>query len=142
MITTQRFLLRPLIADDVGNNYLSWLDTEESAYSRIGLVSHDGNVSICRNELEQAGVDYRFLFNVFNIFDGGRKLSDKEVSFIKENSSGFIPPELYRSALFKVLFKVATPFISLVVFLFLLVKYKVHQLDRIHKCCINTDTSI
>ena len=32
MITTQRFLLRPLIADDVGNNYLSWLNTKESAY--------------------------------------------------------------------------------------------------------------
>ena len=32
MITTQRFLLRPLIADDVGNNYLSWLNTKEITY--------------------------------------------------------------------------------------------------------------
>jgi len=32
VITTQRFLLRPLIPDDVGNNYLSWLNTKESAY--------------------------------------------------------------------------------------------------------------
>jgi len=103
-----------------------------SKYSRIGLVSSDGNVSICRNELEQAGVDYRFLFNVFNIFQGARKLSDKEVGFIKENSYGFIALESYQSVLFKVLSKVATPFLSLVVFLLLLVKYQVNQLDRIH----------
>jgi len=32
VITTQRFLLRPLIADDVGNNYLSWLNTKEIVY--------------------------------------------------------------------------------------------------------------
>ena len=32
MIQTKRFLLRPLISDDVGNNYLSWLNTEENAY--------------------------------------------------------------------------------------------------------------
>lgn len=104
-----------------------------SKYSRIGLVSDDGNVSICRNELEQAGVDYRFLFNVFNIYQGvRRKLSDKEVGFLKENSYGFIALELYQSVLFKALSKVATPFVSLVAFLLLLVKYKVNQLDRIH----------
>ncbi len=104
-----------------------------SKYSRIGLVSDDGNVSICRNELEQAGVDYRFLFNIFNIFQGmGRKLSDKEVGFIKENSYRFIALELYQSVLFKVLSKVATPFVALATFLFLLIKYKVNQLDRIH----------
>ena len=40
MITTQRFLLRPLIADDVGNKYLSWLNAEESSY--IGLTYSDG----------------------------------------------------------------------------------------------------
>ena len=32
MIKTKRFLLRPLITNDVGNNYLSWLNTEESPY--------------------------------------------------------------------------------------------------------------
>ena len=40
MITTQRFLLRPLIADDVGNKYLSWLNAEENSY--IGLTYSDG----------------------------------------------------------------------------------------------------
>ena len=40
MITTQRFLLRPLIADDVSNNYLSWSNAEESSY--IGLTYSDG----------------------------------------------------------------------------------------------------
>jgi hypothetical protein len=104
-----------------------------SKYSRIGLVSGDGNVSICRNELEQAGVDFRFLFNVFNIYFGRRKkLSDKEVGFIKENSYKFIALGFYPSVLFRVLSMVATPFVSLVVFLLLLIKYKVNQLDRIH----------
>ena len=103
-----------------------------SKYSRIGLVSGDGVACICRNELEQAGVDYRFLFNVFNIFRGRRKLSDKEVGFIKENSCKFIELGFYPSMLFKVLSTVASPFVSLVVFLLLLIKYKVNQLDRIH----------
>ena len=34
MITTQRFLLRPLIVDDVDNKYLSWLGTEENPHIR------------------------------------------------------------------------------------------------------------
>ena len=103
-----------------------------SKYSRIGLVSGDGVASICRNELEQAGIDYRFLFNVFNIFRGRRKLSDKEVGFIKENSYKLIALGFYPSMLFKVLSMVVSPFVSLVAFLLLLVKYKVNQLDRIH----------
>ena len=32
MIKTKRFLLRPLITNDVSNNYLSWLNKEESPY--------------------------------------------------------------------------------------------------------------
>ena len=35
-VITKRFLLRPLITDDIGNKYLSWLNREENPYIEYG----------------------------------------------------------------------------------------------------------
>ena len=51
MITTQRFLLKPLTIDDVNHRYLSWLNLKTSAY--IEYVKSHSSIEELKNYVSE-----------------------------------------------------------------------------------------